>query len=147
MGKGGPKTDSPLNCTILYSISTRCNPLFNPASALRRARRNKHPSVDAFIHPSSIATTSMDLDNVDRGTGQYVVPEHNSPASQDAYTRRSGALTSTPRRPKTWACLPCQTRKTKCDGIRPFCSTCSAHKRQCQYKVRGPGTKRYEKSL
>ena len=91
------------------------------------------------------SNNDMDHQNVDRGTRQYVIPNNNSP--QYAQPRQSGALTSTARRPKTWACLSCQTRKIRCDGIKPFCSTCLAHKRQCQYEVRASGSKRYEKSL
>ncbi|KAL2354043.1 hypothetical protein BJ546DRAFT_92299 [Cryomyces antarcticus] len=36
------------------------------------------------------------------------------------------------------ACQPCQQRKSKCDGVRPVCSSCLAKKRAgCAYDIAG----------
>jgi hypothetical protein len=31
------------------------------------------------------------------------------------------------------ACDPCRGRKLKCDGVRPVCSTCQTHRKECSY--------------
>ncbi|KAL4903319.1 hypothetical protein BDW74DRAFT_157068 [Aspergillus multicolor] len=33
------------------------------------------------------------------------------------------------------ACNPCRSSRTKCDGLRPNCSTCIAHNRTCEYRT------------
>lgn len=33
------------------------------------------------------------------------------------------------------ACLPCQTRKCRCDGQRPACSSCARRGKACRYDI------------
>ncbi|KAL4888670.1 fungal-specific transcription factor domain-containing protein [Aspergillus ambiguus] len=35
------------------------------------------------------------------------------------------------------SCINCRSLKTKCDGIRPVCSTCSSHERDCAFDQPG----------
>ncbi|KAB8200198.1 hypothetical protein BDV34DRAFT_205348 [Aspergillus parasiticus] len=48
---------------------------------------------------------------------------HKRPRTAGMYQRRRAVT----------ACLPCRTRKTKCDNIRPACGFCMRHNAQCTY--------------
>lgn len=55
-----------------------------------------------------------------------------SPMAPQAPTDGDGQI-----KPKS-ACRPCRSRKIKCNGLQPVCSTCVAHDRQCEYDKDGP---------
>lgn len=51
-----------------------------------------------------------------------------SPLDEPSSETRSRAIKHVTR-----ACNSCQKRKTKCDGLKPQCSVCTIHKRDCTY--------------
>ncbi|KAI9744254.1 MAG: hypothetical protein M1818_002406 [Claussenomyces sp. TS43310] len=61
-------------------------------------------------------------------------------SEQDKPTRRDDVSASnTPRKRVSQACDRCRSRKDKCDGAKPVCSTCAAHDQVCSYD---PSTKK-----
>jgi hypothetical protein len=53
--------------------------------------------------------------------------------------RENGANSNTPRKRVSQACDRCRSRKDKCDGAKPVCSTCAAQDQVCSYD---PSTKK-----
>ncbi|MCJ1312181.1 hypothetical protein MMC25_005855 [Agyrium rufum] len=66
------------------------------------------------------------------------MPSHESSVDidgQDSATHESpgGARSSARRHQVSAACLACQKRKSKCDGIKPLCATCVKRNTTCLY--------------
>lgn len=72
-------------------------------------------------------------------------PQQNEQAKgQDATTTKAkqktnGSSSNTPRKRVSQACDRCRSRKDKCDGKKPVCSTCAAQDQVCSYD---PATKK-----
>jgi hypothetical protein len=58
--------------------------------------------------------------------------EQSAPKGEDLKANNS---TQRPRKRVSQACDQCRSRKDKCDGRKPACSTCTAHGRTCSYNT------------
>lgn len=69
---------------------------------------------------------------------EYVDPSYNSTIGQEPTPPKVEDLNTTklkqgPRKRVSQACDRCRSRKDKCDGKKPACSTCTTHGRICSY--------------
>lgn len=69
---------------------------------------------------------------------EYVDPSYNSTTGQEPTPPKVEDLTRSksktgPRKRVSQACDRCRSRKDKCDGGKPSCSTCTTHGRVCSY--------------
>ncbi|EOD50743.1 hypothetical protein GTA08_BOTSDO00263 [Neofusicoccum parvum] len=62
-----------------------------------------------------------------------LLPLSTAPPTPDAPAPVSGQRRKRPNGILAVACLACQKRKTKCDGARPQCATCSSKSSPCLY--------------
>ncbi|KAI5244149.1 hypothetical protein E4T42_07194 [Aureobasidium subglaciale] len=125
--------------------------------------QHPQPSSSSFPEPrqvipqrlnsmSSIASTSQGLSQQQQLPQQQQVsqqqqlaqPQPTQQRHQENNTMRRGssafstqANTQTRHRGKQTkaACIPCRKRKSKCDGIRPSCKSCSSKATPCAYSV------------
>ncbi|KEQ91755.1 hypothetical protein AUEXF2481DRAFT_450932 [Aureobasidium subglaciale EXF-2481] len=125
--------------------------------------QHPQPSSSSFPEPrqvlpqrldsmSSIASTSQGLSQQQQLAQQQQLsqqqqlaqPQPTQQRHQENNTMRRGssafssqANTQTRHRGKQTkaACIPCRKRKSKCDGIRPSCKSCSSKATPCAYSV------------
>lgn len=62
-----------------------------------------------------------------------------STATKNQPIKEGGSNSNTPRKRVSQACDRCRSRKDKCDGAKPICSTCAAQGQICSYD---PSTKK-----
>ena len=62
-----------------------------------------------------------------------IQPQSTNTRVEEPPTQQPQAVPQQPRRRPRNSCNVCKTKKTKCDGARPICSTCMDKKRQCFY--------------
>lgn len=65
--------------------------------------------------------------------------QHGSPSKSKLQKNNGSSVSNTPRKRVSQACDRCRSRKDKCDGKRPVCSTCAALDQVCSYN---PATKK-----
>ncbi|KAI5244150.1 hypothetical protein E4T42_07195 [Aureobasidium subglaciale] len=90
------------------------------------------PASDEMTVPATQPFSSSDLGT--RANEEVVPQPRGQSAMKQSSTDRN--LQTTDRRNKTKAaCLACRECKTKCDGLRPHCNTCSEKGRISEYAV------------
>lgn len=83
-------------------------------------------SIESDLRAQSLRSL---LELIQTDTVPDVIPEE--PQNEEQYPQQSR------RRPRV-SCDTCKVKKTKCDGLRPTCKTCSEKSRQCIYSEHGP---------
>lgn len=67
------------------------------------------------------------------------LPDQSKSQKEQTVTKREDSKannsTQRPRKRVSQACDQCRSRKDKCDGKKPACSTCTAHGRTCSYNT------------